>query len=144
MIKKRKSSPTEVDAYVGYRIKIRRTELSLTQEDLAKAIGVSFQQIQKYESGTNRIAPSRILDISKKLKVPISYFFMGVDELPRETLFLQETVSHPQKKGKKDPHTLEQQRLFELVEVFQKIKSQTLKEQILALAKAIAQEESRS
>jgi transcriptional regulator with XRE-family HTH domain len=138
MARKKNSSAGNVDAYVGYRIKIRRGELSLTQENLANAIGVSFQQIQKYESGANRIAPSRMLDISKKLKVPVSYFFSGIDCVPQDAQFLNEaTVENT---GKKDKRSTEQKILFELIEVFQRIQNPNLKEQLLSLTKTLARE----
>lgn len=138
MARKKKSSAGNVDAYVGYRIKLKRAELSLTQEDLANAIGVSFQQIQKYESGANRIAPARMLEISRKLKVPVSYFFSGIDCLQQNTAFLQE--SPVTTKNKDDKKSKEQKHLFELIESFEKISNQKLREQVLLLTKALAQE----
>ena len=67
--------PNWVDAYVGSRVRIRRRQLGLSQEKLGKAIGISFQQVQKYEKGVNRIGASRLLDIAECLDVPISFFF---------------------------------------------------------------------
>jgi transcriptional regulator with XRE-family HTH domain len=136
MARKKNSSAGNVDAYVGYRIKLKRAELSLTQEDLANAIGVSFQQIQKYESGANRIAPARMLEISRKLKVPVSYFFSGIDCLQQNVGFLQEPTTAT--KSKDDKKSKEQKHLFELIEAFEKITSQNLREQVLSLTKALA------
>lgn len=64
-----------VDTYVGNKIRERRHELNLTQVELAAAIGVQFQQVQKYETGFNRVSASRLAKVAKFLKVPISYFF---------------------------------------------------------------------
>jgi transcriptional regulator with XRE-family HTH domain len=68
-------SPNPTDRHVGSRVCMRRKMLSMSQTDLADAVGVTFQQIQKYEKGTNRISASRLLQISHVLQVPISFFF---------------------------------------------------------------------
>ncbi|MCP1241544.1 helix-turn-helix domain-containing protein [Acetobacter lambici] len=72
-----------IDAHVGKRIRLRRTLLGLSQEKLGEALGVTFQQIQKYERGTNRVGASRLYDIATALDVPISFFFD--DMLPSPT-----------------------------------------------------------
>ena len=66
---------TLVDREVGARVRIRRQELGITQQELGRAIGVTFQQIQKYEIGHNRIGAGRLYAISRHLRVPITYFF---------------------------------------------------------------------
>lgn len=74
------SAPHEVDLHVGRRIRLRRQILGLTQEQLATAVGISFQQIQKYELGTNRVSASRLYDIARVLGVTILFFFQGAEE----------------------------------------------------------------
>jgi len=64
-----------IDALVGRRIKSARLTAGLTQEELASKIGTSFQQLQKYESGRNRISASRLFDLAAALRLPVSYFF---------------------------------------------------------------------
>lgn len=76
----RGEGPDPIDVHVGERIRLRRTVLRLTQQDLAQSIGISFQQLQKYERGTNRVSASRLFDISMQLSVPISFFFDDLDE----------------------------------------------------------------
>ena len=71
---------TEVDGVIGAKIRMRRGELGLTQTDLAKAIGVTFQQVQKYEQGKNRVGGSRLAGVAKALDVPVSYFFDQTDD----------------------------------------------------------------
>ena len=66
---------TPMDALVGARLRSRRKQLKMSQERLGKEIGVSFQQVQKYENGTNRIGAGRLAEISKVLDVPVAYFF---------------------------------------------------------------------
>jgi len=69
-----------VDKNVGKRLRQRRVELGMSQQALGEVLGLSFQQIQKYESGANRIAASRLYDICRSLEVEVSFFFEGIDE----------------------------------------------------------------
>ncbi|SFR43133.1 helix-turn-helix domain-containing protein [Litoreibacter janthinus] len=71
--------PHPVDIHLGRRLRHRRWVLGKTQGELADALGVRFQQVQKYESGTNRISASRLWDIAKALEVPIDHFFLGLE-----------------------------------------------------------------
>jgi len=73
-----KGSATKVDAHVGQRVRGRRKEMGLSQEKLAKSLGVSFQQVQKYEIGINRVSAGRLWDISDTLEVDIGYFFEDI------------------------------------------------------------------
>jgi transcriptional regulator with XRE-family HTH domain len=70
-------APNPVDKYVGSRVRMRRIMLGMSQEKLGEALGLTFQQIQKYEKGTNRVGASRIQQISEILNVPVSYLFEG-------------------------------------------------------------------
>ena len=69
-----------VDLYVGQRIRQRRWEIDMTQQQLAEKVGIRFQQIQKYETGANRVSASRLWDIAAATGVPVSHFFEGFDE----------------------------------------------------------------
>ncbi len=71
---------SKVDHHVGRRVRDRRNALGMSQEKLADALGISFQQIQKYEVGTNRVAASRLWDIAKALEVDVEYFFEGIQK----------------------------------------------------------------
>ena len=68
-----------VDVYVGKRIRHRRWFVGMTQQELAEHVGIKFQQIQKYETGTNRVSASRLWDISETLNVPVNFFFEGLE-----------------------------------------------------------------
>ncbi len=68
-----------VDVHVGKRVRHRRWLVGMTQQQLAERVGIKFQQIQKYETGMNRVSASRLWDISDALDVPIAYFFDGLD-----------------------------------------------------------------
>ncbi|MDJ0609270.1 MAG: helix-turn-helix transcriptional regulator [Kiloniellales bacterium] len=74
------STPHPIDVHVGGRLRLRRLAVGLSQERLAKSIGITFQQIQKYERGTNRIVASRLHDLARVLNVPVGYFFSELDE----------------------------------------------------------------
>ena len=69
-----------VDVHVGKRIRHRRWMVGMTQQQLAEHVGIKFQQIQKYETGMNRVSASRLWDIADALEVPVSFFFEGLDE----------------------------------------------------------------
>lgn len=73
------SRPSPIDVHVGSRIRLRRTLTGMSQERLGEALGLTFQQVQKYERGVNRVGASRLYDLSRILDVPISFFF---DDMP--------------------------------------------------------------
>jgi transcriptional regulator with XRE-family HTH domain len=77
-----KKTPNPIDKHVGSRVRMRRMMLSMSQEKLGDALGLTFQQVQKYEKGTNRIGASRLQQISNILQVPVSFFFEGAPHLP--------------------------------------------------------------
>lgn len=76
------SRPSPIDVHVGSRIRLRRTLMGLSQERLGEALGLTFQQVQKYERGINRVGASRLYDLARALDVPISFFF---DDMADET-----------------------------------------------------------
>jgi transcriptional regulator with XRE-family HTH domain len=82
MMRKPKNVANEIDAHVGSRLRLRRLLLGISQEKLGGALGLTFQQIQKYERGANRVGASRLYDLSIALDVPVSYFFA---DMPEET-----------------------------------------------------------
>ena len=75
----RESRPSPIDVHVGSRIRLRRTLLGMSQERLGDQLGLTFQQVQKYERGINRVGASRLFDLARVLDVPISFFF---DDMP--------------------------------------------------------------
>jgi transcriptional regulator with XRE-family HTH domain len=113
-----------IDQHVGERIRARRAELGLTQEQLAQALQVSYQQVQKYETGANRISAGRIFEIARKLGVDVSYFFEGL------------SVDEP---GEQPPleHGGRQRSAIELVRKFAQIEDAHVRSAIAGLVKAI-------
>src|SRR5579863_10327420 len=78
--RRRKSDkPSPIDVHVGTRVRLRRTLLGMSQEKLGDAIGLTFQQVQKYERGANRIGASRLFDLARVLDVPVAFFFEEMD-----------------------------------------------------------------
>lgn len=76
-----KKAPNPIDKHVGSRVRMRRMMLAMSQEKLGDALGLTFQQVQKYEKGTNRIGASRLQQISSILQVPVAFFFEGAPDL---------------------------------------------------------------
>src|SRR6478736_6989693 len=77
-------APNPVDKYVGSRVRMRRIMLGMSQEKLGEALGLTFQQVQKYEKGTNRVGASRLQQIADILQVPVSFLFEGAPSDPRD------------------------------------------------------------
>lgn len=78
-----KKNPNPIDKHVGSRVRMRRLMFGMSQEKLADAIGLTFQQVQKYEKGTNRMGSSRLQQIANVLQVPVTFFFEGAPGQPK-------------------------------------------------------------
>ncbi|MBK75818.1 MAG: DNA-binding protein [Henriciella sp.] len=124
--------PNKIDELVGQRIRWRRKELKWTQEQLSERLSLTFQQVQKYEKGVNRISAGRLYEMSRVLEVPVFYFFDGAEEylsLPGQ--FEEET-------SEAAPLPQIDQEAMELVSAFQKIRDEGLRKSLLATIKAAA------
>ena len=86
MAEQTESRPSPVDVHVGARIRLRRTLMGMSQERLGDALGLTFQQVQKYERGVNRVGASRLFDLSRILDVPISFFYDNMSDAVSGTL----------------------------------------------------------
>jgi transcriptional regulator with XRE-family HTH domain len=122
-------SPEPVDVHVGKRVKMRRMMLNLSQSDLGKKSGITFQQIQKYENGINRVSASRLQEFSKCLGVPVSFFFEG----------LSSNGAKP-KKAAEDPaqQLLVTRDGIDLVKAFVSIDDKGMRRSIVAMVEEIA------
>lgn len=127
--------PNPIDLHVGGRVRMRRKFLGLSQEMLADAIGLTFQQVQKYERGSNRISSSKLYDISKSLKVPIQYFFEGIVEAEALEGF-SESTSEQYVHG-----FLMTTEGLELAELFPKIKNPKVRRKVLDLVRSLSDTE---
>ena len=88
-----KKTPNPTDKHVGSRVRMRRMMLGMSQEKLGDALSLTFQQVQKYEKGTNRIGASRLQQIAHFLQVPVSFFFEGAPDLPPASAGMTEAAS---------------------------------------------------
>jgi len=79
-IKDPERSPNPIDVHVGLQVRLRRKELKISQEKLAETLGLTFQQVQKYERGANRISASKLYEIARSLRVSIAWFFEGLSD----------------------------------------------------------------
>lgn len=130
-------NPNPVDVHVGARVRLRRTLLGMSQERLGEAIGLTFQQVQKYERGANRIGASRLWDLSRVLDVPMSYFFEDMDETvsslsPRNMAGVE---VEPAALGGTDPMT--RRETLELVRAYYRIPDGLVRKRIFDLTKSL-------
>jgi transcriptional regulator with XRE-family HTH domain len=88
-----KKSPNPIDKHVGSRVRMRRMMISMSQEKLGEKLGITFQQIQKYEKGTNRVGASRLQQIANVLGVPVVFFFEGAPNVDASTGGFSESAS---------------------------------------------------
>src|SRR6266436_8900879 len=107
--------PHPIDVHVGSRLRLRRTILRISQDKLAAELGLTFQQVQKYERAANRISASRLYQLCRILKVPISFFFEGIEAEGRQ--FGKAVQAAPEQDPLRQPDTIE------LVEAYYRISS---------------------
>jgi len=128
------SQPNPVDVHVGSRVRLRRTLLGMSQEKLGKAVSLTFQQIQKYERGANRIGSSRLYQLANILDVPVSFFFDGVEErLAREGNGVQEGQQEAYESDQ-----LSRRETLELVRAYYRITDPAVRKKIFDLVKAVS------
>jgi transcriptional regulator with XRE-family HTH domain len=122
--------PDPIDVHVGSRVRLRRNMLGLSQEKLADAIGLTFQQVQKYERGTNRVGASRLLELSRVLDVPVSFFYDHTDPV-RAPAIPSTTEPEPSSDPLNTPETTI------LIDHFYRIKDGVVRQRLIALARAL-------
>ena len=128
--------PNPVDIYVGSRLKLRRLILGISQKKMAEKLGITFQQVQKYENGINRISASRLWDISKLLKVQVEYFFDGMNESiqaqsPRS--LRKNTTRSRQEIGESFDDPMLRQESIRLIKAYSRINNEKLCRKLLDL-----------
>jgi len=140
-IKKKKVSDP-VDIHVGKRIRLRRNLLGMSQEQVGTACGLTFQQIQKYEHGTNRVGASRLFHFGKLLDVPVSYFF---DAMPDEIIDSYSAKGFGEKgqsiiEGKQNPETelLHRRETLELIRAYYSITDKKTRRKVYELVKSMS------
>jgi len=134
----RTGKPNPVDIHVGSRVRLRRTLLGLSQEKLGEAVGLTFQQIQKYERGANRIGASRLYALSRILDVPVSFFF---EDMPPEISGkggrpVPGVAEKVQEEFAADP--LAKRETLELVRAYYRVRDSNVRKRLFDLAKSLA------
>ena len=135
--KKQVSRSGPIDIHVGSRVRLRRNLLGMNQTDLGKAVGTSYQQIQKYERGVNRVGASRLFNLGRALDVPVSFFFedlspeaagggkrraRGLSEAPASVL---------------EPDSLSKRETVELIRAYYRVKDPRVRKRVLDLLQAL-------
>jgi transcriptional regulator with XRE-family HTH domain len=125
--------PDPVDVHVGVRIRTRRLLLGMNQETLASALGLTFQQVQKYEGGANRVSASRLAEVAEVLGVPVSFFFNDLD-LAGETATPDEQEIR---------EMMQRPEAIELIRWYYAIADSGVRQQFLEMVKTVAQSQQR-
>lgn len=137
--KAKQNGPNPIDLHVGARTRLRRGILGLSQERLADALGITFQQVQKYERGANRVSASRLHKLSEILDVPVSYFFEGYNaEEPSRAYGFSDT---PQDDfswlEEKDGDLMERKETIELVRIYYSVQDPALRKNFVKMLKTL-------
>lgn len=126
--------PSAVDAHIGQRVQLRRTMMGLSQKDLANICGVTFQQIQKYETAGNRISASRLFELSTALETPVSFFFAGLPgNIPEETRYNRSTRVSEQQND--DP--LAKNESLQLINLYWKLPNDEQRKMVMKMLKSL-------
>jgi transcriptional regulator with XRE-family HTH domain len=137
----REHRASPIDVHVGTRVRLRRTLLGMSQEKLGEALGLTFQQIQKYERGVNRIGASRLFDLARVLDVPIGFFF---DDMPPEMGGAGATRSRSSSFGFAEGQegfeddTLHRRETLELVRAYYRITDPSVRKRVFDLIKTLS------
>lgn len=133
--------PSPVDIHVGSRVRLRRTLLGLSQEKLGEAVGLTFQQIQKYERGANRIGASRLFEFSRILDVPVSFFFDDMSERVSGVDGSSQVGMADQPQASLEPDPLTRRETLELVRAYYRISDPLIRKRVFELTKSLGASE---
>jgi transcriptional regulator with XRE-family HTH domain len=145
------SRPNAIDVHVGTRIRLRRTLMGLSQERLGEALGLTFQQVQKYERGANRVGASRLFDLARVLDVPISFFYDdmpdsvaktygSVANVPVGAVSGQRTYAFADVQEGFSDDTMQRRETLDLVRAYYRITDSAVRKRMLDLIKSLAPE----
>jgi transcriptional regulator with XRE-family HTH domain len=131
-LSRRGEGPNPIDIHVGTRLRLRRTLLGLSQETLGEAVGITFQQLQKYERGANRISASRLFNLAQVLGVPVGFFF--------EDLSTGEAIGKRAAGNDVELEAMARRETLELVRAYYRISDPAIRKRAFDLVKALAGE----
>ena len=137
----REHRASPIDVYVGTRVRLRRTLLGMSQEKLGEALGLTFQQIQKYERGVNRIGASRLFDLARVLDVPIGFFFDDMSpELGGNAATRSRGAAFGFAEGQEgfEDDTLHRRETLELVRAYYRITDASVRKRVFDLIKTLS------
>jgi transcriptional regulator with XRE-family HTH domain len=130
--------PSPIDVHVGARVRLRRTLLGMSQERLGEALGLTFQQVQKYERGVNRIGASRLFDLARVLDVPISFFFDDMpDAMGGTTAVTRRIAGFAENQEGFEDDTLHRRETLELVRAYYRITDPSVRKRVFDLIKSL-------
>ena len=130
--------PNPIDVHVGRRLRLRRTLLGMSQERLGQLLGLTFQQIQKYERGVNRIGSSRLYELGQILDVPISFFFDDMSDSEGAQDLLAPGLAEEAEFAFDEPRAQFDKRTLELVRAYNRIADPAVRKRLFELTKALA------
>ncbi|MEX1148114.1 MAG: helix-turn-helix transcriptional regulator [Sphingomonadales bacterium] len=133
------SQPDPVTSYVGMRLRMRRTLLGLSQEKLAESVGLTFQQIQKYERGSNRIASCRLFRLAEVLGVDQNYFFTGVDDYVSDYQGDKSNpgLAHPPQERYEGEDHMNRRETLDLIRAYYRIGDPEVRKRVADMVKAV-------
>lgn len=134
----RAGRPNPIDVHVGSRVRLRRTLLGMSQEKLGEAIGLTFQQVQKYERGANRIGASRLFDLSRVLDVPVSFFFDDMADDLEIAPLVDSVPAYDDRTAFFDGDSVAKRETLELVRAYYRIMDPGVRKRLFELTKAVA------
>src|SRR5687768_8930159 len=132
-------NPDSIDVHVGSRVRLRRSILGLSQENLAEGLGLTFQQVQKYERGVNRVSASRLYHLGQILDVPVNFFFEGFNEKSPAKAYgfsdnKQEDFSWLEEEG---GDLMERKETVDLVRTYYQVQDETVRKNFVKMLKAL-------
>ena len=132
-------NPNPVDIHVGGRLRMRRSMLGMSQETLAESVGLTFQQVQKYERGSNRVSASRLYQFSKILDVPVAYFFERYGEGDKKSGILSYGMADNDQAPILNDALLQERETHEILRIYYSIQDPKKRREILHIVKAMAE-----
>lgn len=136
------AAPDPIDVAIGARLRLRRLAMGFSQETLGRALGITFQQIQKYERGTNRIFASRLFHLAHVLRVPVAYFFQGLSPDGGPATVAPESNSPtPDLSEESVSELLTRNDSLKLIQAYNKISDPGVRRQIYALVRSVGEQD---
>lgn len=132
------TSKQDIDSHVGKRLRLRRTMMGLSQEAVAKAVGITFQQVQKYEKGANAMNAVRLYEFAQFMHVPVAYFFDGLEQSANNGSDQAGGFAEEAEKFDHNQKRVSDRESLEMMKAFKRIREQVVRKRLSDLVRAIA------